>query len=167
MIRTVRRQELMTVPEHLWRFPTREAIASLAIRFDVPNEPHMQDWEWEVADPARIDEYLNAYHVGELSDDERFTLMETMIQAFDDLPGPLEADVRWEATLSILDENIDLHAYSVWYWSDLEYELGDETWRVTPFLRKLVDKHRARLDPQSVSQDHDGGEPDDARESPS
>lgn len=75
----------MTVPEHLWRFPTREAIASLAIRFDVPNEPHMQDWEWEVADPARIDEYLNAYHVGELTDDERFTLMETLIQAFDDL----------------------------------------------------------------------------------
>lgn len=44
-----------------------------------------QDWEWEVADPARIDEYLNAYHVGEFTDDERFTLMETLIQAFDDL----------------------------------------------------------------------------------
>ncbi|ELP29797.1 hypothetical protein RBSWK_06258 [Rhodopirellula baltica SWK14] len=167
VILNVRRQKLMTVPEPLWRFPTREAIARLASRFDVPNEPHMQDWEWEVADPSRLDEYLKAYNGAELSDDERFTLMETIIRAFDDLPVPLDADERWQVTLSILDENIDLHAYSVWYWSDLEYELSDETWRVTPFLRKLVQKHQGRLDPQSGSQDQDGGEPDDARESPS
>lgn len=145
----VRRQEMMTVPEHLWRFPTAEAKASLATRFDVPNEPHMQDWEWEVADPKRIDEYLSAYRSGGLSDDERFTLMETIIQAFDDLADPLDSNHRWSETLHILDENIDLHAYSVWYWSDLEYELGDETWRVTPFLRTIVDRHKGRLDPHS------------------
>ncbi|TWU15618.1 hypothetical protein [Allorhodopirellula heiligendammensis] len=139
----------MSVPEHLWRFPTAEAIASLAIRFDVPNEPDMQDWEWEVADPGRIDEYLTAYHHGGLSDDERFTLMETIIQAFDDLDGILETDSRWQETLHILDRHIDLHAYSVWYWSDLEHEFGDETWPVTPFLRTIVDKHQQRLDPHA------------------
>ncbi len=75
----------MTVPEHLWRFPTADARASLAARFGVPNEPHIQDWEWEVADPARIDEYISAYVDAGLTDDERFTLMETVIQAFEDL----------------------------------------------------------------------------------
>jgi hypothetical protein len=138
----------MTVPEHLWRFPTAQAIASLADRFSVPNDQHMQDWEWEIADSNRISEYLAAYKSGELNDDERFTLMETIIQAFEDLPDSLDADCRWTEVLQLLDSNIDLHAYSVWYWSDLEDELGDESWRVTPFLRKLVQLHKARLDPE-------------------
>ncbi len=97
------------------------------------------------SDSNRIDEYLDANHNGRLSDDERFTLMETIIQAFEDLDDPLDTDARWNHVLALLDDNVDLHAHSVWYWSDLERELGDETWRVTPFLRKLVDRHKSRL----------------------
>jgi hypothetical protein len=110
----------------------------------------MQDWEWEIADAARLDEYLTAYKHGDLNDDERFTLMETIIQAFEDLPAPLEADPRWANALAILDGYIDLHAYTVWYWSDLEDELDDESWRVTPHLRRLVERHKSRLDPTST-----------------
>lgn len=106
----------------------------------------MQDWEWEIADSNRLDEYLAAYKSGELSDDERFTLMETIMQAFEDLPDSLESEPRWVETLMILDSNIDLHTYTVWYWSDLEDELGEESWRVTPYLRKLVERHKTRLD---------------------
>jgi hypothetical protein len=79
----------MTVPEHLWRFPTEQAIASLAARFDLPNESYMQDWEWEVADPERIDEYITVYNSGELNDDERFTLMETIVQLTSQEPRAL------------------------------------------------------------------------------
>lgn len=138
----------MTVPEHLWRFPTAEAIASLAARFGVPNEPHMQDWEWQVADSNRIDEYLAAYKSGELNCDERFTLMETIIQAFENIPAALDADRRWTEALQLLNFNIDLHAHSVWYWSDLENELEGESWRVTPYFRRLVQRHEPRLDPK-------------------
>ncbi|MCP5384447.1 MAG: hypothetical protein H6913_07510 [Altererythrobacter sp.] len=45
----------------------------------------MQDWEFEVADANRIDEFLSAYQSQELTDDERFTLMEMIIQSFEDL----------------------------------------------------------------------------------
>jgi len=137
----------MTVPEHLWRFPTAAAIAAMASRFNVPHDPDMQDWEWKVADSTRLDEYLAAYRCGSLTDDDRFTLMETIIQAFEDHPDPLHANSLWHKTLLLLDTGIDLHAYSVWYWSDLEDELGDESWRVTPYLRKLVARHKSRLDP--------------------
>lgn len=82
----------MAVPEHLWRFSTADARASLAERFGAPNESCMQDWEWEVADSGRIGEHLDAYHNGGLSDDEGFTLMEAMIQAFEDLEDSLDAD---------------------------------------------------------------------------
>lgn len=135
----------MSVPEHLWRFPTREAIDSLARRFDLPNTPGMQDWEWEVADPARIDEFVDAYESGALSDDEKFTLMETIIQSFDELEEPLEGNHGWERVLNLIDEGIDLHGYSVWYWSDLENDDVEDQWRVTRFLRPILSKHRARL----------------------
>jgi len=69
----------MSVPEHF--YPTRTAIDALAARFGLPNRPDMQDSEWEVAGPTRLDELINAYKSGELDDDERFTLMETIIQS--------------------------------------------------------------------------------------
>jgi hypothetical protein len=74
----------------------------------------MQDWEWVVADPNRIDEYLDAYKHAGLSDDESFTLMEMLIQAFEELDAPLETEFQWHDTLLLLEQNIDLHAYSDW-----------------------------------------------------
>jgi hypothetical protein len=140
------------MPEHLRRHPTRSAINALSLRFGLPNDPHMQDWEWEVADAERIDEFLSAYESGELSDDERFTLMETILQSFEDLqlfedrPDP---DCRWQRILEILDQNIDLHAHSVWYWSALDAEDPDDPeqqfW-ATPFIRTILARHRSRLE---------------------
>jgi hypothetical protein len=86
------------IPDHLRRYPTWAAIDALAARFGFVNEPGMQDWAWEVADPSRIDEFLAAYEDGDLSDDERFTLMDTMLQSFEDLPGQLHDDPPMVAT---------------------------------------------------------------------
>lgn len=142
----------MSVPEHLWRFPTRAAIDALANRFGLPNHPGMQDWEFQVADPARIDEFLRAYESEDLSDDERFTLMEIILESFEDLGlSRTERDPRWERVLEILDRNIDLHASSVWYRSLLEEDSEDseELFCVTPFLRDILAKHRSRLERSS------------------
>ena len=135
----------MSIPEHLWRFPTADAIASLSARLNVAYDDSMQDWEWEIADPARIDEYLALYQGGELTDDERFTLMETVIQSFADLSACLHEDPRWEHVINLLDRNIELHLYSVWYWANTDSELENDGWAVTPFLRKLLSKHSGRL----------------------
>ena len=136
----------MSVPEHLCRFPTSAAIDALAKRFRLPDGAQMQDWPWEVADAERLDEFLDAYDSGGLSDDERFTLMEIILQSFEDLGSSRGFDARWHRALDVLDRNIDLHAYSVWYWSDLENENTDELWLVTPFLRRLLERHRYRLE---------------------
>jgi len=139
----------VSVPEHLWRFPTRKAIDSLAVRFGFPNTPQMQDWEWEVADPTRIGEFLSVYMSGELDDDERFTIMETLLQSFEESRFDLSSDPRWKTVLSELERHIDLHAYSVWYWSCLEDNEAEDWFRVTPHLREILNRHRTRLEAQS------------------
>lgn len=136
----------MSVPEHLWRFPTAEAISKLASRFNFPTGDHMQDGEWEVADARQIDAFLDAYQSGELNDDERFTLMETIIQSFEDLDHAMTSHPRWADFLLTIETNIDLHIYSVWYWSDVVDELEDEVWYITQFLREILRPHKSRFE---------------------
>jgi len=144
-VMSVVRHTVMDAPKHIWRFPTRKAIDKLAARFGFANDPGMQDWEHEVADHTRIDEFLAAYEAGGLSDDEKFTLMETVIESFEDvarMEGDLSLDARWQRTLAVLDKNLPLHAYSVWYWSRPEAENDDEMFCVSPFIRKILATHR-------------------------
>lgn len=133
------------VPEHLWRFPTRAAIDALALRFDLPNSHLMQDWEWEVADADRIDEFMAAYQSGQLDDDQRFTLMETIIQSFEDLGEALHADSRWQSVVDLLHVHIKLHAYTVWRWAAPDESDPANHWTVTPSFRHILLKHRDEL----------------------
>ena len=136
----------MSVPEHLWRFPTRAAIDALSLRFGLANDPAMQDWEWQVADADRIDEFVAALETDGLSEDERFTLMEIVLQSFEELSAPLELDQRWKRILEILDQNVSLHGHSIWYWSCLDVEDPTDWWRVTPYMRSILGKHRAEME---------------------
>ena len=103
----------------------------------------MQDWEWEVATPKRIDEFLSAYKKEPLDNDEKFTLLEILLQSFEYSEEELNNSYRWQELLKLIESNFQLHAYSVWYWADFENDnLGDE-WRITLFMRKLYKKHAA------------------------
>ena len=138
----------MNIPQRLWRFPTSDAREKLAARFDFPNEPKMQDWQWEVADHERIDEFLKAYKNGELSDDERYILMETILESFGG-SGEIEPpSLRWQETLGLIENNIELHIYTVCYWAclDLEKEELDLAWECAPQMRAMLNRHRAHFD---------------------
>ena len=150
----------MSVPEHLFRSPTRASIEALAQRFELPFDTSMQDWEWEVADSGRIDAFLEAYRSGELDEDERFTLMVTIIQSFEDAPQAPEADPRWREVLELLTKSIDLHISTVWYWAATDHECLDEAWQVTPSIRKLLHEQSNKFAQQGV-----GGQPATRRES--
>ena len=135
----------MDMPRRLWRFPTGEAIDKLAARFGLRNDPGMEEWEHEVSDHTRIDEFLVAYETAGMSDDEKFTLMQTIIDSFDSLAhrgGDLSSDSRWQRTLKFLNENIRLHAYAVWYWSCPDAVNDDELFYVSPFIRQILAAHR-------------------------
>ena len=105
----------------------------------------MQDWEIEVADPERIEEFLAAYESGELDDDEKFTLMQTIIESFEVGDQPLQEMPAWHRALSLIEENLDLHIYSVWYWGSEENGVEDH-WQVHEYFSKLLEKHRTEYE---------------------
>lgn len=135
------------LPDRFQRYPTRAAIDTLAARFGLPNTPDMQDWEHQVADPARIGEFWTAYESGELDDDEKFTLMETVLESFETLAAdtPPAKDPRWHEVLSTLDRSINLHIATVWYWSCWEEKDQENLFHISPDIRRILAKHQERF----------------------
>lgn len=150
------RADRMNVPEHLWRFPTLAAVQSLAQRFSLAYAPEDQDWERTAADSTRIDDFLAAYVSGELDDDERFVLMELLIASFEHIAADTGApDPRWPHLLALLDQHVELHAFSLWYWADPDDPMDeDKLWHVTPSLRLLLAKHRRELEAKAARPPH-------------
>jgi len=65
-------------PERYW---TPESIETLAKRLNLPNDPDMQDWAYEVADSDRIDEFMAVFVEFSDQPDIRYTLMDILIQS--------------------------------------------------------------------------------------
>jgi hypothetical protein len=108
------------LPDHLQRWPSTSARKALAARFGLPHDPIMQDWEWEVADASRFNEFLAAYDDPRLTDDERFSLMEMLIQSVADMElADVEISVLWMAVSTRLRANPALHASTMEYWAGL------------------------------------------------
>jgi hypothetical protein len=108
-------------PKSLNRWPTTAARKALASRFDLPCDPFSQDWEWEVANPSRFAEFLDAYSTGILDEDERFALMEILIQCVEDMDlHALGSSPEWDSIATLLLAHTNLHANSIRYWSCLD-----------------------------------------------
>jgi hypothetical protein len=121
------------------QFATVGVRDALAARFGLPNGPNMQDWEYEVADPARTEEFLCALEQEEFRDDERFIFSETVMQCFEELAGlglDLAASEQWRRFVRLLRLRPKLHATTLFYWADVE-TMPQDSWHVAPFVREL------------------------------
>ena len=132
----------MSVPKHLWRFPTSEARESLASRLGITYTSEMQDWEWEVSDSARISEFMGIYKSNKLTDDESFSLMEVIVQSFADLDKDLSENKLWQETLKIISGRLDTHIYTVWYWSS--FDATHEFYVVSRHLKEIREASRKK-----------------------
>ena len=98
------------------------------MRFGLANEPSMQDWEFEVADPSRLEEFLVALEGDAMTDDERFTLSQTVMQCFDDLAASnndVAAMGQWQRFVRVVRARPELHAYTLCYWAALDSAFED------------------------------------------
>ena len=126
------------VPDQFRRWPTNAARKSLAARFGLPYDSQMQDWEWEVAHPSRYPAFLAAYRGGGLTDDERFSLMECLVQSVADIPPPpCGPPPEWVAVAELLRADPQLHASTIAYWSGMTGEEGWEWAGVSEAMRRV------------------------------
>ncbi|MBJ9720563.1 hypothetical protein I5515_01955 [Acinetobacter calcoaceticus] len=121
------------------KFPNISARMALAERLKLFYHDEMQDWEYEVADVEHIDDFLSVYGLNDITEDERFLLIEMLFQSFEEVDD-LEGDIRWYHTLSLVENNLDLHTQTVLYWAN-GTEPFEDSWKITPFIRKLRDQY--------------------------
>ncbi len=131
------------LPDHLRRYPTQAGRLALAGRLGLHIDPFAQDWEWEVAEPQHFPHWLAVYQHDELTDDERFSLMEMLVQCVENMagedgfPDAVEASPTWQAVAGLLRINARLHASTIWYWCVFDHEAPDEVFRVSHAMRRV------------------------------
>ncbi|HAS47169.1 MAG TPA: hypothetical protein DCS93_42190 [Microscillaceae bacterium] len=122
------------------RYGTAAAIEVLAAILDLPNDGLMQDWSYEVADSSQVDAYLLLYK--QLTDeDERFVLMEMIIQAIEDQPTQALMDRYCELLRPKLSEDFELHTYTIFYWASFDNDDLEGCWRIAPYMRQVWQNH--------------------------
>jgi hypothetical protein len=98
-----------------------------------------QDWELEVTDGARVEEFLDAYEGEPLNDDERFALMALIIASYDDwLEEGNEAPALRERLRRHLLGRFDLHGYTVQYWSLADEDDPENVFAATGLAREVM-----------------------------
>jgi hypothetical protein len=131
------------VRDNLRRYPTRAGREALAARFGLAMGAHDQDWEWQIARPEFFDAWLAAYREAPLSDDERFSLMEMLVQCVDDMvptqgpPEKVEELPQWQAVAALPRERPRLHASTIAYWSVFGRDDPEEQFRVSVPMRRV------------------------------
>ena len=119
-----------------FRCSTNKAILKIAKELQLEYNSVMQDWEWEIANPKQIEKYIECYKTL-VDEDEKFTLMEIIIQALTDQDEDEKLKKYWEEVKEFLKANFGVHEYSIFYWSCFENENVEECWQITPQMRSL------------------------------
>ena len=119
-----------------FRCGTKVAMESLARELNLPYYDRMQDWPYEVAESMGIEKYLNHYD-GLTDEDQKFVLMEMIIQATTDQPTAKLFHKYWVETKKRLIKDFDIHQYTVYYWSCFDNERLEDCWTITPNMRQL------------------------------
>ena len=96
----------------------------------------MQDWEWEIAEAEEFDRYLAAYTLA-MPNDQRFSLMEMLVQCVEDSLDEAVFNIRWAKIRSLLLDHNELHAQTVAYWACREEDDLERAFRVSQPMREL------------------------------
>ena len=129
----------------IFRCGTREAIAKLAEKLNLPNDFTMQDWSYTAGNPNDIEKYISHYDLT-TDEDEKFVLMELIIQAIEDQEVQALFTKYWNLIKPVLEKDFDIHKYTIHYWSCFDSENMEDCWKVTPLMRQLwTEKMKLKL----------------------
>lgn len=122
------------------RFVTQKAIEELTRNLNLEFDwEDYQDWEFIVGKSADIAKYIE-YYISEIDDDNKFALMEIIIQATEEQEVENDFIKYSEIVQRLLSENFKLHEHSLFYWSCFDINNLEDCWRITPIMRSLWNK---------------------------
>ena len=105
----------------------------LALKLNLEFNDSMQDWEWEVAEANRIQDFLDEYDKNVSSAKEKETPMEIILQCLEDfleeenLPKFIS---YYPEVKSRLDKNFQIHKCTIAYWKNGEFMISKELGRI-------------------------------------
>jgi len=115
----------------------KEIIEQLSKELSLPYTGIEQDWDIEMANSKRINDFLKFYQQNDLSDDRKTAVMSLILASYDDFlnESNLEDDDRWDEIKSILESERVILADLINYWSLCNEVDKDNLFRITPLVR--------------------------------
>lgn len=117
----------------------KEIIEQLSKELLLPYTGIEQDWDIEMADSNRINDFLKFYQQNDLSVDEKIAVMSLILASYEDFlnENDLEIDNRWKDVSPILETERVIFVDLINYWSLSNEVEEDNLFRITPLMRKI------------------------------
>jgi len=118
---------------------TGDAINYLNRVLNLPAMGCEQDWDIELADANRINEFVLFYEEESLSDDKRSALMALIIASLEDLAyaEPIDKGM-WGKISKLLCLDYELHQQLIQYWSLMDKTNEEDFFEITKLMRLLT-----------------------------
>lgn len=117
----------------------KEIIEQLSKELLLPYSGKEQDWDIEMADSNRINDFLKFYQQNDLSVDEKIAVMSLILASYEDFlnENDLKIDDRWKDVSFILETERVIFVDLINYWSLSNEVEEDNLFRITPLMRKI------------------------------
>ena len=118
---------------------TKKAIESVSQKLALPFTGIEQDWEVELADSERVNEFVSFYKDTVLSSNEKKALMSLIFASYDDFLNERDIDENglWSEIVLLIQSDKDLFKELLNYWG-LDGETSPENYfKITPLVRKF------------------------------
>lgn len=109
--------------------PDIKARKSLAKKLGLDFNEFMQDWEYEISDYKRLNDFESEYRKEETSREEKESLMEIMLDCLNDILEDNQKKLFDEVSVSILSllkANQELHKGTFNYWTKNSFLISDK-----------------------------------------
>lgn len=119
---------------------TRASIDGLVHKLGLPEQgDYNQDWEYEIASADIAVQLLMDYtQRDDLTDDEKFTLMHTILESINDFISAQASDFPlMDLFKTIVSQDYALHKETFDYWACWELVLED-AFTITPIIREII-----------------------------
>lgn len=116
----------------------KEIIKQLSKELSLPYTGIEQDWDIEMADSNRINDFLEFYHQNDLSTDKKVAVISLVLASYEDFlnENDLEIDNKWDDIRSILESEKVIFVDLINYWS-LGNEVEEDVFRITLLMRNI------------------------------